>query len=252
MKSKIVKVVLMTTVLMLCCSACKKEETEETTEETEEIEIVIEIEEEEEDRSEYTNLLTGLEDLSEEAIGTRPIAVMVSNVAAAMPQYGISDADMIIEMPVEGTLTRFLAFYSDYTEVPDICSVRSCRDYFPSMSEGFDAIYVHWGMDATIIDHYNAMDLDVFNGTYNDGGLFDRDSERASSGYATEHTSMFYGGDALVAAIEEAEMRIEIEEDKVDTAFNFTESDTAITPEGDACTAVTVDFGATTAGFTYD
>ena len=48
------------------------------------------------------NLLTGLGDLSEEAIGKRPVAVMVNNVEKAMPQYGIGQADIIFEIPVEG------------------------------------------------------------------------------------------------------------------------------------------------------
>ena len=34
------------------------------------------------------NLLTGLADLSEGAVGKRPVAVMVNNVQKAMPQYG--------------------------------------------------------------------------------------------------------------------------------------------------------------------
>lgn len=107
-------------------------------------------------------------------------------------------------------------------------------------------------MDSSIIDHYNEMDLDVFNGSYNDGGLFDRDSERQSSGYATEHTSMFYGGDALVAAIEDEDMRIELLDDKTDTMFSFYSENEVVLPDGEVCTYVNADYGATTAGFTYD
>ena len=36
------------------------------------------------------NLLTGVGDLSQEAIGKRPVAVMVNNIEPALPQYGIS------------------------------------------------------------------------------------------------------------------------------------------------------------------
>ncbi len=244
--------VLAMSVALIGCGKKDEESTEETTEETTEALVIEEVAEVVEELSEYTNLLTGLVDLTDEAIGTRPIAVMISNVAAAMPQYGISDADIIIEMPVESTLTRFMALYADYTQVPDICSVRSCRDYFPAVSEGFDAIYIHWGMDESIIDHYNAMDLDVFNGTYSDGGIFDRDSERLSAGYALEHTSMIYGGEVLVNAIESSEMRIEIEEDKTGTAFSFNPIDSPEVPDGDACVFVEVDFGASASQFNYN
>lgn len=263
MKNIRVKVLLALMVASMVLIGCGTKEVEEVVEEVEIVEteetesLVIEEEEEIEEEveevfAENTNLLTGIADLTEEAIGMRSVAVMVSNVQAAMPQYGISDADIVIEMPVEGGLTRFLAIYGDYTQVPDICSVRSCRDYFPAMSEGFDSIYIHWGMDASIEDHYNAMDLDVFNGTYNDGGLFDRDTERKSDGYALEHTSMMYGWEALVEAIEDEEMRIEIEEDKTDMAFNFYHVNTPAVPEGDGCVYLNIDFGATTAGFTYN
>lgn len=252
------KLLLLVAVVGLSVTGCKKEEvTEESTEEITEVEeLVIEVEEETEEEVEEIvgniNLLTGIADLSDEAIGMRPVAVMVSNVEAAMPQYGTSDADIIIEMPVEGGLTRFMALYADYTQVPNICSVRSCRDYFPSVSEGFDAFYIHWGIDSSVQDHYDALDLDSLNGMYNDGGIFDRDSDRVSSGYATEHTSMIYGGETLVAAIEDAGFRTELSEDKTDTFFNFNASDTPVAASDTACTSVLVDFGAATAGFTYD
>lgn len=251
------KVVTVMGVLGLCLMGCSKEveSTEEIVEEiVEEVEVhEIEIEiPEEEPEPENINYLTGLADISEEAIGMRPVAVMVSNVSAAMPQYGVSDADIIFEIPVEGGLTRFMALYADYTQVPDICSIRSCRDYFPSISEGFDAFYIHWGMDSSILAHYNALDLDSFNGMYDDGGIFDRDSSRSSSGYSLEHTSMMYGGDALVTAIEEAGMRTELLEEKEGTAFLFNDREESVVPSDEVCSDIYIDFGSASAGFTYD
>ena len=79
------------------------------------------------------NLLTGLPTLTDEAVGKRPVAVMINNVEAALPQYGISAADVIFEIPVEYDLTRLMALYGDYTQVPDVCSVRSCRYYYRRM-----------------------------------------------------------------------------------------------------------------------
>ena len=70
------------------------------------------------------NLLTGLGDLSEGAIGKRPVAVMVNNVQKAMPQYGVGQADVIFEIPVEGDATRFMAMYGDYTKVPKVCPIQ--------------------------------------------------------------------------------------------------------------------------------
>ena len=141
----------------------------------------------------YEILLTGVEDLTKEAVGKRPIAVMVNNVKDALPQYGIGKADVIFEMPVEGDLTRLMALYADYTQVPDICSVRSCRYYYPAIAKGFDAFYVHWGMDPSVKSYVDSLKMDRYDGTANTGKLFGRDTERKSAGYATEHTGYFKG-----------------------------------------------------------
>ena len=81
------------------------------------------VEEVEEVMPENQNLLTGLADLSDKAIGKRPVAIMVNNVNDALPQYGIAGADVIFEMHVEGDLTRLMALYADYTEIPKVCAI---------------------------------------------------------------------------------------------------------------------------------
>ena len=108
------------------------------------------------------NLLTGNIDLSDEAVGKRPVAVMVNNVNDALPQYGISDADIIFEMTVESDLTRMMALYADYTKVPKVCAVRSCRYYYPVMAHGFDAFYVNWGFDETIREYVDSLGIPYF------------------------------------------------------------------------------------------
>ena len=138
------------------------------------------------------NLLTGLPTLTDEAVGKRPVAVMINNVEAALPQYGISAADVIFEIPVEYDLTRLMALYGDYTQVPDVCSVRSCRYYYPILAVGFDAVYVHWGMDETIArETVTRLDIDRVDALEASYGLLGRDQARLDSGYALEHAGMF-------------------------------------------------------------
>jgi hypothetical protein len=91
--------------------------------------------------SEFKNPLTGLSGYNENAVGKRPVAIMVNNIKDSLPQYGIEQADVIYEIPVEGGITRLMAVYADYTNVPDVCSIRSCRYYYPIISYGMDAIY---------------------------------------------------------------------------------------------------------------
>lgn len=197
------------------------------------------------------NLLTGMPDLTPEAIGKRPVAVMVNNVKKALPQYGIEAADIIFEIPIEGGETRFMALYADYTQMPEICAIRSCRPYFPAFSEGFDAIYVNWGMMDEVRQYVNSLDLTHYEGLYNAGGLFSRDQERKAAGYALEHTSVF-DGTRLDEAVHEKNQRSDIEEGKTDTAFRFAPINKVITPTGDACTQVNIDFGLTVANLVYD
>ncbi|MBQ8625261.1 MAG: DUF3048 domain-containing protein [Agathobacter sp.] len=197
------------------------------------------------------NPLTGEFNLTDGAVGKRPIAVMINNINKAMPQYGIAEADIIFEIPVEGYLTRFMAVYADYTQMPKICSIRSCRPYFPAIAKGFDAVYVYCGMADVIKDYVNSLDIDVFNGGRNHGGLFARDQERRNAGYALEHT-MYFDGTGIVEAMEKRKLRSDIVSEKEGNAFLFNEGDELVRPEGENCTVVEIDFGAAKATLTYD
>lgn len=75
----------------------------------------------------------------------RPIAVMMSNDKAALPQYGINRAGVVYEAPVEGEMNRFMAIMEDYDDLKRIGSVRSCRTYYTYFAREFDAIYGHFG-----------------------------------------------------------------------------------------------------------
>jgi hypothetical protein len=91
---------------------------------------------EEEPEPEFLNPLTGLP-ISEEDVGNRPIAVMLNNIKAALPQYGISSADIIYEVPAEGGITRMLAIYQSVADVGNIGSVRSTRPYYLDLAQGW-------------------------------------------------------------------------------------------------------------------
>lgn len=199
------------------------------------------------------NLLTGLPTLTDVAIGKRPVAVMVNNVDAALPQYGISAADLIFELPVEYDLTRLMAVYGDYTQIPEVCSIRSCRYYYPILAVGFDAVYVNWGMNESVArPTVNSMDIDQYDGDeYGLGDCFGRDKARYESGYAWEHTGVFHGPN-FPSVLEKDKVRTDLKEDKTGTAFNFVEMDKNVAPNGEDAQKVRVDFGANYSVFTYD
>ena len=90
-------------------------------------------------RSRVTN-----EWVSEEVNNTRPITVMIPNTKTAA-QYGISKADVLYECNVEGSITRLMALFQDWSDFDRLGNVRSCRDYYIYWSFEWDAIYIHFG-----------------------------------------------------------------------------------------------------------
>lgn len=170
------------------------------------------------------NPLTGEKGYSAAAVGKRPVAVMVNNVRAALPQYGIAAADVIFELPVEAGITRLMAVYADYTAIPDVCSIRSCRYYYPLLCLGMDAIYCHWGMDQTIAkETLVRTGIDRFDGANYTGTLFFRDEARRKS-YAIEHTGYLKGSN-LPDMLMKKGMRTDLAPEYCKPMFQFADTD---------------------------
>ncbi len=197
------------------------------------------------------NPLTGESGYNEDAAGKRPVAIMVNNLKAALPQYGVEQADIIYELPVEGGITRLMAVYADYTAVPDVCSVRSCRYYYPLICLGMDAIYCHWGSDQTIaLDTLNRTGIDHLDGA-SEKGLFYRDEERAKT-YSSEHTGYLKGAE-LAEKIGQKEFRTDVRPDNSGMCFNFVGEGETAAPSELTANSVTVNFSSQYfSTFTYD
>ena len=108
--------------------------------------------EEENDESEqkFRSLFTG-EEITYNWLDHRPLAVMLNNIKAGCPQSGIENASIVYECPVEGRITRLMAIFEKYEEIPKIGSIRSSRDYFVYYALEFDAIYAHFGQATTYV-----------------------------------------------------------------------------------------------------
>lgn len=189
------------------------------------------------------NNLTGETNLTDEAVGKRPVAVMINNIDASLPQYGVAAADLMFETLVEGGITRMMAVYGDYTQIPNVCSIRSCRYYYPILAEGLDALYIHCGSDMTIaMDTLNDLGIDRFDGNYGNTLLFERDQERLQS-YSVEHTMMLKGSN-VPQAMTEANMRTDLESGKNTPLFDFNQEGVLVQPENgvNPCTQVNLAF----------
>ena len=94
------------------------------------------------------NVLTGEPKGADYPEGQRITAVMVNNIVAARPQRGLSKADILFEIKVEGGITRFMPVFTDYKTVGEVGPVRSGRDQFFRLILPWQALYIHEGQSA--------------------------------------------------------------------------------------------------------
>ena len=90
------------------------------------------------------SFLTG-EPSDPEEVEKRPLAVMLNNREEGCPQYGIGEASIVYEAPVEGRISRLMGLFEDYGALDRIGYIRSSRDYFVYCALEYDAIYAHFG-----------------------------------------------------------------------------------------------------------
>lgn len=97
--------------------------------------------------SEDGNIICPLDGMtldSAEQHGDYALVVSIDNGAGSEPQSGIGKADLLVEIPVEAGITRFMAFF--YHNTPDtIGPVRSARHYAYDVIRAYDGIFAHCG-----------------------------------------------------------------------------------------------------------
>ena len=195
------------------------------------------------------NPLTGLP-MEEEQINARPIAVMLNNLKQAMPQLGVSQADIIYEVLAEGGITRMLGLYQSVDDVGLIGSVRSARTYYLELALGHDAVYLHAGgsLDAyEKIKTWKVTALDCVNGPY-EGSLFWRDKDRIKNNGSVH--SVVTSGETILKLFPTYSFRQEHEEGWV-YEMQFAQDGTP--GNGEQAEKIQVPFSSYKTGvFTYD
>lgn len=198
------------------------------------------------------NPLTG-EAMDEEQVKARPVAVMLNNITAALPQQGNSGADIIYEVIAEGGITRMLGVFQSLDGVGIVGSVRSSRPYFIELAMGLDAVYVHAGGSE---DAYSCMSswstdhMDGVRGVYSGNGLFWRSRDRITGkSYAAEH-SLVTSGESIQKYLADSGFRLEHDADWT-SPLDFTGDGT---PEGgsSAKTVMVSHYGNKATLFRYD
>lgn len=238
-------------VLCLILSACGANSQEETTESTAETQATVEYTEETEqtlgfpteEATEPTeppveqtpdtiNPLTG-ETLAQPS-NTRPFAVMINNSSEALPHLGISQASILYETLVEGGITRMMAIFLDPGSAGPIGPVRSTREVFASLVQGYDSIHASAGGSSVGLSNLYSIGWDYINGL--SSGRFYRDQERLAR-VALEHT-MFVKGEDLVQLANDFGFRMTRKEG-TDYGLHF---DDTVTLNGDSAGTILLRF----------
>lgn len=133
---------------------------------------------------EFINVITGLE-TTEELSRNKTICFVMD---ATSPLYGISDSDMIIELPTEDGNTRLSVFTSNYKILGKVGSITKTRGYISNLAKYFGAILISTGYDDTV--DYESADVSSSH--------FDL-SQNVGYHY-TEYTHFTYTNGALITA----------------------------------------------------
>ncbi|MBR6683367.1 MAG: DUF3048 domain-containing protein [Firmicutes bacterium] len=212
---RILAILLVLCMLLCGCGSDEEEVTEATQSEATEESSKVKVKEEKkveskaeessivEEKEVFRHPLTG--EVLEEPWKGVAAASTINNAPDALPQYGISQADVFYEIEVEGGITRMLAVFTDMEEVGSIGPVRSARSYFNNITAAYNIPLFHCGGStygangyydsANVLPewrHVNEMEYPQY---------FFRDSDRYNyQGYAWEHT-LFTTGEEMAAAL---------------------------------------------------
>ncbi|TFJ92609.1 DUF3048 domain-containing protein [Lentibacillus salicampi] len=121
--------------------------------------------------------LTGVK--TDQSVNNRITSVMINNHRKARPQSGLSKADIVFEILAEGRITRLMAMYQ--SELPDVAGpVRSAREYYFELANGYDSLYIYHGAANFVNDMIRNRGIEHLDGAHydNDGHLFKRESFR--------------------------------------------------------------------------
>jgi hypothetical protein len=107
-------------------------------------------------------------------------AVLIDNMAEARPYAGVAKSPLVIEAPVEGGITRLLAFFPTGGDIKKIGPVRSVRPYYLDWAQEYDSLLAHVGGSPEALERIkSAPDIRDLNQFFN-GDFFWRSADRTA------------------------------------------------------------------------
>ena len=165
------------------------------------------------------NVLTGEPKGADYPEGQRITSVMVNNIVAARPQRGLSKADILFEIKVEGGITRFMPVFTDYKTIGEIGPVRSGRDQFFRLILPWQALYIHEGQSVVMQQYAIDFSYGNLNNNDRDYGRVNWAGKSYNNGtLALEHT-MYTNSDNIQEYIDNN--KVDMNKTYNSTFFNF-------------------------------
>lgn len=187
----------------------------------------------------YTNPLNG--EVMDEPFTGRVFANTISNIQSALPHVSVNDADILMEMFVNGSVIRCLALYSDISDVEAIGSTRSTRFMFNDIAEHYNAVLCHAAGVSKVLNDMNARGVDNINldsWQAAEAGASYRDKEY---GRGYEH-SLFGIGPGMLSYAQEKGIPTTVEED-ADYGLIFAEDGTPAGGEEASSITIQIKYG---------
>ena len=183
----------------------------------------------------YYNSLTGIE-VDETTSMKRPVAFVMDPLA---PLYGISNADITVELPTEDGLTRFLSISQGAIDLGKVGSILPTRGYISNFAKYFGAVLVSLGFDDGI--KYDSADLT--------GSHFDL--SKISGYHYTEYSQFVYtNGDLITAGLTNSGINSAIQKNTT-LPFVFSDEEFKFKPGG--ATSVIISYSDTSSTeFSYN
>ena len=186
----------------------------------------------------FYNQLTGL--VCDEALSSyRPISVCVGGFDE-LRQEALSLADVVVEAPISGGLTRLWAIYGTPSAATQISHVSPAKDYMLPIADSFGAITVFAGQEATHDSAYPYPTRDRIDST----------DARVSDAFRASNGVIFTDGASLLSMAERLGLPTL---GAISLPFVFPVPDTAYAPCGNAISSIRFSFSeGNTVSFSFD
>lgn len=180
------------------------------------------------------NVLTGLKTTSDLA-DLRPVAICIENTPYSMPQYGISSAEVLIEVPLADGTTRLMMLTTNYNQVTTIGAVSSTRPYLLELGAAFGAIQAFKGSDGTVSDETLALYSILDSTNKKLAGIFYTDPTRFSE------MDLMTNGILLDSGIRRNELSPTLD-GTISIPYQFTDEGTSVVPNDGEATNINIQY----------